>query len=306
VATATRRAARERIPKVNIQDMEDYTESQNWLLYGPTGSGKTPWASQQPRTLIIACDSSGWVSAKRAGSRAKITRVYQWADFEAIYHHLRRNPSAYDWVIIDTITMAQTRLLRAILELEHKRSPAKRSLYIPAIQDHQLWQNMLKNMVTDFNELPFNTVWTAQEMTRENGEGDPIVWPLLPGGKEGYEMASWLCSQMDVVARIGVSMRRKGGNVRPVRAVLMESRPPYEPCRDRFGVLPKSAVIRDGDENRVTMQELTKLIAEAPPEAKERAAKRVATRSSKIELDDSSITDAASARPTRQRRRRAA
>lgn len=306
MATATRRATRERIPKVNIQDMEDYTESQNWLVYGPTGSGKTPWCCQEPRTLVIACDASGWVSAKRAGSRAKIIRVHQWSDFEAIYKYLRLHPSEFNWVVVDTITMAQTRLLRAILELEHKRSPAKRSLYIPAIQDHQLWQNMLKNMVTDFNELPFNTVWTAQEMTRDNGEGDPIVWPLLPGGKEGYEMASWLCSQMDVVGRVGVKMRRKDGVARPVRTIILESRPPYEPCRDRFGVLPKTAVIRDGDKNLVTMQSLTKLIADAPPEAKARAAKRVSTRSSDIELNEGSVTDEAPARSTRTRRRRAA
>jgi hypothetical protein len=298
---------RERIPKVNIADMEDYTESQNWLLYGPTGSGKTPWACQQPRTLIVACDSSGWVSAKRAGSQAKIARVYKWEDFEGVYHHLRRYPERYDWVVIDTITMAQVRLVRSILEMDHKRSPAKRSLYIPGLDQHQLWQNMLKNMVTDFNELPFNTIWTAQEMEREDAEGEPVMWPFLPGGKQGYEMASWLCSQMDVIARLGVKMRTKGGVRRPVRTVILDSRPPYVPCRDRFGVLPPTAVVRDGDENRVTMQELTSLVREAPAEAKARAAKRVATRSNDIELDGSVNPDEAAARPARsQRRRRAA
>lgn len=300
-----RAGTRERIPRATIEDMEDYTESQNWCVYGPTGSGKTPWLSLQPKTLIIACDNQGTISAKRAGSKAKVARVYKWQDFEAIYKYLRANPMKFDWVICDTITMAQTRLLRSILEYEHKRSPSKRSLYIPAISDHQLWQNMLKNMVTDFNELPFNMVWTAQEMEREGAEGEPVVWPFLPGGKQGYEMSAWLCSQIHVVARIGVKMRTTKGVRRPVRTVLMEPRPPYV-CRDRFGVLPKTAVIRDGDENRTTFAELTKLITAAPPEVKARAAKRVAGRSNDIELEGSVDPDEAAARSKNTRRRRTA
>jgi hypothetical protein len=303
MATTRRREA---IPRATFEDMETYTESQNWLVYGPTGSGKTPWLSLQPRTLVIACDNQGTISAKRAGSTAKVFRVYKWQDFETVYKWLRAHPDRFDWVVIDTVTMAQTRLLRSILEYEHKRNPAKRSLYIPAISDHQMWQNMLKNMVTDFNELPFNTVWTAQEMERENAEGDMVVWPFLPGGKQGYEMSAWLCSQIHVVGRIGVRMRGSGADRRPVRTILLDNRPPYV-CRDRYGVLPKTAVIRDGEQNRTTFAELTGLIEAAPPEVKARAAKRVAERSSKIELEGSVNPDDAKARPVRtQRRRRAA
>lgn len=289
------------LPKATILDMEDYTESQNWLIYGETGSGKTPWLTQQPKTLVIACDNQGTISAQRAGSQAKVAPIYKWQDFEAIYKYLRANPAKFDWVVIDTVTMAQTRLLRSILEFEHKKSPAKRDLYIPAIQDHQRWQNMLKNMVTDFNELPFNTVWTAQEMERENAEGDSVVWPLLPGGKQGYEMSAWLVAQMHVVGRMSVTMRKKGAVRRPVRSVLFEKRPPFQ-ARDRYGVLPATVVIRDGDENKTTFAELTALIKTAPPEIKARAAKRVAERDDNIELDDSVNPDEAAARPRRTKR----
>jgi AAA domain len=301
MATARRGSA---LPKARILDMEEYTESQNWLVFGETGAGKTPWTTLLPKTLVIAADHQGTISAKRAGSTAKVFKVYRWEDMETIYKHLRASPGRYDWVVVDTVTMLQVRLLRSILEYEHKRNPNKRDLFIPAIQDHQRWQNMLKNMVTDFCELPFNTVWTAQEMERENAEGDPVVWPFLPGGKQGHEMSSWFCSQMHVVAHMKVTMRGKGDDRRPVRTILTDKRPPYQ-ARDRYGVLPKTAVVMDGDKTRTTFAELTAMIDEAPPEVKARAARRVSERDDRIGLEGSVDPDEAAARPRNTRRRRA-
>jgi len=284
----TRRSAP--LPRAVI-DLEDYTESQNWLVYGETGSGKTPWCSFLPNLLILAVDNQGTISAQRAGATAKVWPVHRWADFVEAYKYVRSNPFRFDWVMVDTVTMAQTRLMRDILTREFKRNPAKRgSPYIAQIQDHLMWQQVLKSFVMDFNELPVNMIWTAQAMDREDAEGYAQVWPLMPGGKQGYEMAAWLIAQMHVIGYMSVKMLKKGTLRRPVRSVLFDKIPPYQ-ARDRYGVLPKRVVAMDGDKPGTTIAELTSLISEAPTAVKERAAKRIAERDDSVELDVNDVDD---------------
>lgn len=275
-----------------IIDLEDYTESQNWCIYGPTGAGKTPFATGHPKTLILAVDNQGTISAQRAGRRSKVWPITSWLEFEVAYKWLKLHQKTFDWVVIDTVSMLQTRLMRHILETEYKRNRAKRrNEYIPEIQDHQMWQNVLKRYVMDLNEMAFNTVWTAQQMERENAEGDVEVWPLLPGGKQGYEMAAWLVAQMHVIGHLGV--KRSKGSVQ--RRLLLRDAPPYL-ARDRYGVLPKSAVVMEGDAVKLQLSQLTAMINKAPASVRQRAAKRIEERDDTAEIDPP-------ARPKRTTRR---
>jgi hypothetical protein len=278
-----------------ILDIEDFTESQNWLVHGDTGSGKTPWCCTQPRTLILGVDNQGTISARQSAPKGtKVWPIHKWPDFEEAFKFIWKNPSAFDWVVVDTVTMAQTRLMRHILEMEYKRNPGKRrNTYIPEIQDHQMWQNQLKRFVMDFNELPVNMIWTAQSFEREDAEGNPQVWPLLPGGKQGYEMAAWLVAQMHVIGYMRVLRAKGPKGVRSVRKMLFDKRPPYI-ARDRFGVLPPEVTVRDGTIDKVTIGQLTALIAKAPDAVRQRAQKRVE------EFDDNVELDPTEARPVRK------
>lgn len=287
-----------------IIDLADYTESQNWCIYGPTGSGKTPLCTGHPKTLILGVDNQGTISAQRAGRRSKLWPIRSWKDWELAYKWLKVNQGVFDWVVIDTVTMLQTRLLRHILEEEYKRNRRKRrNEYIPEIQDYQMWQNVLKRHVMDLNEMDFNTIWTAQQMDRENAEGELEVWPLLPGGKQGYEMAAWLVAQMHVVGHLGIKRVRKGGHTVVRRRLLLDSVPPYL-ARDRYGVLPKSVTVMEGDDVKLQLQDLTSRITQAPASVRARAAKRVAERDDTVDLDPSD--GATSPNRTSRRKKRAA
>lgn len=182
----------------DIVEMNDLDETLNVLLYGDSGVGKTVFGGGAD--LIIATEK-GLVSAKRQGSEAVAWPVSSWADVQAAYDWVEEKCAegvltTKNWISIDSAPEMQQLLLRSILDkavaLNDERDPD-----IPAIQDHQKWQNMFKRFIRLFNDLPVNVLWTATPMRVENEQGDPLVLPDFQG--KGFGISSWVCAQMSAV-----------------------------------------------------------------------------------------------------------
>lgn len=220
-----------------IIDLMDYTESINWLLYGHSGSGKTVIAGKLPGRVLILANEQGTISAKRQGSKAKVWVIRRWEDLVEAYEYLANNEHPFDWVVIDTVTELQYKCIRWILRTVVEANP-QRDPHIPAIQDYQKWQLAMKQMIVDFNELPVNILWTAQEMVREDPDGEDIILPLIEG--KDYQIASWACAQMDVVSHLALKTVKKkiAGKVERtfVRRLTCNESPPIF-AKDRFDVL---------------------------------------------------------------------
>lgn len=220
-----------------IIDLMDYTESINWLLYGHSGSGKTVIAGKLPGQVLILANEQGTISAKRQGSKAKVWLIRRWEDLVEAYEYLANNDHPFDWVVIDTVTEMQYKCIRWIMRLVVATNP-QRDPHIPAQGDHFKWQLAMKQMMTDFNELPVNVLWTAQEMVREDPEGEDIILPLIEG--KDYQIAAWACAQMDVVAHLALKpvKKRVGGKVEKsfIRRMTCNESPPIF-AKDRFNVL---------------------------------------------------------------------
>jgi hypothetical protein len=217
-----------------IHDLEDFTESQNWMLYGPMGVGKTSLMGQLPNLLILAAEP-GTISAKRRGSKAKLWKIKHLSDFTKAYEWLANNDHPFQWIAIDSITMLQNRAIRAIME-DVVKANSTRDPDIPAKGDHFKWQLVMKRIVTDFVDLPINTIWTAHEMVRENPNGEDILLPLVEG--KDYQIAAQICGMMDVVGhydfrKVKVRGSDEGKLVR--RLTVSESPPIY--AKDRYGVM---------------------------------------------------------------------
>src|SRR6478609_9503521 len=161
--------------------------------------------SRLPNVLILALEE-GTVSAKRwerthpRPKSAGIIKVWKCPTLEDFV-------KAYEWVLIDSVTAAQSRILRAIMRDVVKNNKT-RDPDIPAIQDHFKWQLMLKRMVTDWNELPVNVVWLARSMNKEDPEGEDIVVPLIEG--KDYQISAWVCGEMHLVCYLKKTHKGKG------------------------------------------------------------------------------------------------
>jgi hypothetical protein len=218
-----------------VISLHDYDESINMLIYGDSGVGKTVFTGTGGADMLILGLESGLIAAKRQGSRAKAWPVKTWQDVEDCYLFLRDTNHGFKWLGIDSLTDMQEKLLRHILNraIEEKKD---RDPDIPAIQDHQKWQNMLKRFVNDFNDLPINVCYTALAMRRENEEAEDIMLPLILG--KDYEISQAICGKMHVVGHMAKQVIGTGDDRKAQRRILFEHIPPYF-AKDRYDCLPR-------------------------------------------------------------------
>jgi len=276
-ASTARRAkaasTNEEIPEITVEDLADFNDSLNLMVYGDSGVGKTPFVGKAPRAVFVSTEK-GSISAKRFGSKAKLIRATTWGKLEAALLYLQNNPDEFDWVILDSVTKMQVLLLRHLLKKNVSEGKAKADLDVPQIQDHQKWQNMFKRFIDEFVDLEVNTLFIAQAMHKEDAEGDDLVLPQITG--KDYEIAQYVCAQMDSIFCLKVedSATAKKGK-RPRWKLLTQAFPPYF-AKDRFDALDR--VIFEPD--------IVKIIKAIEESADEKPNPNVAKRRAKADLPE--------------------
>jgi len=227
----------------SIISLEDEEDKVNLLVYGKSGVGKTVWAGSADNVLFLAPEDDGTISAKRRGSKAKKWKIHDWGDLMEALEWLEDNPDhGFDVICIDSITHMQQILLRHILQVVVEEKP-DRDLDIPAIQDHQKWQNMFKRFVLRFNALPVNVVWTALVRNETDEEGNDFLTPDIQG--KGYQMSQTICSYMTSYGclqakRVKIKNPKEGGpEYTIVRTIIWEDTGVVQ-GKDRTGALAPS------------------------------------------------------------------
>jgi hypothetical protein len=214
-----------------ILDIEDFNESINILCHGDTGAGKNRLWGRLPKMVILAIEE-GTISIKKAGVKGvKVIRCHSWPDIVGAYEYLRDNPNEFDWVMIDSITKAQSMCIRHIMQMVVLANPS-RDIHVPSQGDHFKWQLSIKQMVEDFNELPINTVWLARSMVKENPDGDDIIVPSIEG--KDYGISAWVCGEMSLLCYLK-KVSNKNGEVS--RELYTNEHAVYW-CKDWYDVLP--------------------------------------------------------------------
>jgi hypothetical protein len=256
-------AVDEDIVTVDIQSLDVFSESKNIFIYGPSGHGKTVLAGGAPRATFVAAEK-GVEAAKYvryANGRKGVIRAPGWEHLAAAKRKCDEKLGPGDWAIIDSVPKCQTLMIRWILQMNKRNSPA-RDLDIPAIQDHQKWQNYFKRWIDSWIDAPYNCIFTATEMIRTDNEGEDIVLPAITG--KDYEICNYIRAQMDVVAYYAWSDKTADGE--PVRRALFQPYKQFVAPKDRYSVLGRYQDIPDGDYE--AMAEFIEMIDAAAAEEK--------------------------------------
>lgn len=219
-------------PRIVVEELADFNESINIMIYGDSGAGKTVLSSFAPDAVILSTEK-GTLSARRMGSNAKLIRVYDWESVEAALDYLEKHARTFQWVILDSLTKMQVLMLRWILRSVVAQD-STRDPDIPAIADHQKWQNMFKRFVDRIIDMQINVIFTATAMHKEDAEGDDLVLPDLQG--KDYAISQYVCAQMDSVFYYGVGKARKGAE--PPRRLLTQGVAPFF-AKDRYNSMPR-------------------------------------------------------------------
>jgi hypothetical protein len=273
-----------------IVDLDDYVESNNIMVYGDTGAGKTELVAQLPGRVLVVSSENGTIVIRKALARLglsaaqvkkemkrfKVWRIRQWSDLEECYTWCEANQEAFDWIAIDSATSLDDRAMRAAMKVAVQRNPEKRDIDLPDRGEHQKRQNAMKRMVVDFNELSTNVLWLAQAMRREDQDGNEIVVPFISG--KDYEVSSFVCAQMQA---FGFYMKKRSKTKGQTdRVLLWESYADPDSginywSKDRYDVFPKVCLMVKGGEQSMTFTDLLELIT---PEALSSATTKVSNR----------------------------
>lgn len=215
-----------------IENMADMDENTNLLVYADSGVGKTVLAGTAgPKGLIVAIDK-GTVSAKINGSQCRVVRCHDWSDIEATQKWLRAGGyKEFDWVTWDGLTMMREKAMYYVLDMAVAEND-KRDPFIPAQQDHQKVQLMMKKFVEHMCDLPVDTLFTALPMNIETQDGDEKVVPQIHGQKG--DLSQYICGLMSAYGHMKVTTSKRTGQ--KVRRITWAPTGSYT-GKDRFGVL---------------------------------------------------------------------
>lgn len=116
-----------------------------------------------------------------------VLRVNSLEEIEDAYWWLVRNPGKYDTVILDTVSMWQFMKVMDIVGEKAKKLGKQPTDW--GVMTKQQWGEVagyMKTWITDFRDLPMETVFLAQQRTfnvdedgNNEGEIDPEVGPSL-------------------------------------------------------------------------------------------------------------------------------
>jgi hypothetical protein len=147
-----------------------------------------------------------------------------------------------DYLIVDSGTKMQVLYIRWILRQIHDQN-AMRDLDIPAIQDHQKWQNGFKRFCDRIIDAHYNTIFITTSMSTENEDGDDMVIPDITG--KGMSISNYISAQFDVALYYAVAPQ-KSRTEPMIRRALCQPYPPYF-AKDRYNALGRWQDVEDGD-----------------------------------------------------------
>lgn len=219
----------------------------NILLHGPSGHGKTllaGGAADGSRNVwFLSTETEGVSSARAVGSQAQLIRAPSWEHAVAGVKWAETNLTGDDWFVIDSGTKMQEMYMRWILERENQINP-QRDLDIPAIQNHQKYQNGFKRWCDRIIDGRFNVIFITPSMSVDDAEGEPRVIPLLLG-KKG-EISDYVSSQFSVAIYYAVARESREMTGPITRRALCQPLPPWY-AKDRYMALGKFWDVEEND-----------------------------------------------------------
>ena len=219
----------------------------NMLIHGPSGHGKTLLAGGAAdgtrNVTFLSTETEGVASARAVGSQAKLWRCPSWEHAVAAVKKAENEFTVEDWLVVDSGTKMQEMYMRWILQRENEINP-QRDLDIPAIQNHQKYQNGFKRWTDRLIDGKFNVIFITTSMISDDAEGEEQVIPHLLG-KKG-EISSYVSAQFSVCLYYAVAKESREMKGAILRRALAQPYPPWY-AKDRYMALGKFWDVEEGD-----------------------------------------------------------
>lgn len=175
-------------------------------VYARNKKGKTTFGLSAGVEKTLVLDPEHGTDAMKT-KNPHVWHAEVWEDVDEFYNFVRLGDHDYEWIVVDGLTRLSQMSLKYVMKLQEQRSIDR----IPGLvqkQDYGKAGEIMKTMITNFQNLPYGIIFTSQERMQEtmDSEEDEDVEsesaefvPDLPKGVRNY-----VNSVVDVIGRIYV------------------------------------------------------------------------------------------------------
>ena len=165
--------------RAKIKPASEWSQNQNILIYGDSGTGKTRLAASAPKVLIVDVNDKGQDSVRR-DLNPDFIQIEYWREVIDIYWFLQEGNHDYESVAIDTVSNLQNICMDFVMGDEASRDASRD----PDMPSRQAWGKvgkLMRTQIINYRNLPINTIFVAQLRAKQIGDEDEDSGEILYG-----------------------------------------------------------------------------------------------------------------------------
>lgn len=195
-----------------IHKASEIDNPRSYLFYGRAGTGKTTLAASFPGPrLLLDINDKGTDSI--SDTDTDVIQVTDWGMLDDIYWAMLEDSerfSKYKTIIIDTVTQMQAMCIEHILKAKKKDVSRAGDWGVMTKREWGEVAQLMKTRVVNFRDLPYNSVFLAQDrVSREGDEDDEGSEDIMPeiGPSLSPSVAKNLCAAVYVIGNTFIRRR---------------------------------------------------------------------------------------------------
>ena len=220
--------------QLNVDD--EQLHSINMCIYSHPGEGKTAfWGSGNNRVLLLDSDPGmGSQTAKALGSTCYVMPVLDYDDLHTAYEYVKndltRDYPGVVWVVWDSITLFQDRVLIDEIMPDAVAENPRQEEFVPSRREYLINMNKIGRYVRLFVDMPhINFGCSAHVEITQDSDGKTLYMPQV----QGKNMPSKIAGYMNVV---GFMDKAETADKKKVQRILF-SRVGKFYAKDRFNAI---------------------------------------------------------------------
>lgn len=220
----------------SLETAESVSEKVNILVYGPPAVGKTFFAgsgANNGENVLILSIENGLNAISRPGNKTKIRRIESYPKLLEAVEWVQKNPYTFDWVVVDSLSRLQSKLLWPWVEKQRKEKQKKldsKEIKRELQEYHTVFLHTEK-FIDDLCYSGANVIFLATDTSLK--EDSRIICPDIDGRKG--KMPDYLMGRMDLAFHLTTIKNDKGKVIRKFDSTPHE----FIRTQDKLELYPK-------------------------------------------------------------------
>ena len=215
----------------SLETAESVSEKVNILVYGPPAVGKTFFAgsgANDGENVLILSIENGLNAISRPGNKTKIKRIDSYPKLLKTVQWVQNNPYVFDWVIVDSLSRVQSKLIWPWIAENRK---ANRDKLNRELQEYNTAFLHTEKLIDDLCYSKANVIFLATDTSLK--EDSRIICPDIDGRKG--KMPDYLMGRMDLAFYVSIAQNNQGEIIRKFDSTPHE----FIRTQDKLGLYPK-------------------------------------------------------------------